>query len=120
VRVQLLEIYNESLRDLLLPEAQARAGAPPLAIQSTQRSGSNVPDAIQLPVSTAEEVLRVMALGARNRATAETRMNDRSSRSHQGERAPPGGVAAQRGGTVPIVLLWYGMVCSVLFCLALL
>ena len=35
-----------------------------------------------MDVSSREEVLRVMALGARNRAVAETRMNERSSRSH--------------------------------------
>ena len=37
----------------------------------------------QIPVTCTEEVLRVMDLGARNRAVAETRMNERSSRSHQ-------------------------------------
>ena len=35
-----------------------------------------------MPVSCSEEVLAVMALGARNRAVAETKMNARSSRSH--------------------------------------
>lgn len=39
---------------------------------------------LQLPVHCTEDVLRVMALGARNRAVAETRMNERSSRSHSG------------------------------------
>ena len=31
---------------------------------------------------TTEDVLEVMATGARNRAVAETKMNERSSRSH--------------------------------------
>ena len=75
--MQLLEIYNESLRDLLVSEAEARQQRS-LALQNTQRSGSNVPDATQVTVSYTEEVLRVMALGARNRAVAETRMNERS------------------------------------------
>eukprot|EP00887_Chlorella_sp_A99_P001154 scaffold14.g1154.t1 len=79
IRVQLLEIYNESLRDLLVPQAQQR----PLALQNTQRSGSNVPDAVQVPVACAEDVLRLMAQGAANRAVAQTSMNERSSRSHQ-------------------------------------
>jgi len=35
-----------------------------------------------VPVACSEEVLAVMALGARNRAVAETKMNARSSRSH--------------------------------------
>lgn len=38
---------------------------------------------LQVPVSCTEDVLEVMERGARNRAVAETRMNDRSSRSHQ-------------------------------------
>ena len=46
IRVQLLEIYNESLRDLLVSEADARAQRP-LQLVTTQRSGNNVPDAIQ-------------------------------------------------------------------------
>lgn len=36
----------------------------------------------QVDVGSREEVLEVMELGARNRAVAETKMNERSSRSH--------------------------------------
>ena len=44
IRVQLLEIYNEQLRDLLdITRSQKR-----LEIRSTERSGLNVPDAIQV------------------------------------------------------------------------
>jgi len=42
-RVQLLEIYNEQLRDLLDEQRSGRR----LDIRSTERSGLNVPDAIQ-------------------------------------------------------------------------
>ncbi|EIE19659.1 kinesin-domain-containing protein, partial [Coccomyxa subellipsoidea C-169] len=78
VRVQLLEIYNEQLRDLL---DTSRSGKR-LDIRNTERSGLNVPDAIQVDVGSREEVLEVMEIGARNRAVAETKMNERSSRSH--------------------------------------
>ena len=37
---------------------------------------------LQLSVDCTEDVLQVMATGAANRAVAETRMNERSSRSH--------------------------------------
>ena len=37
---------------------------------------------MQVDVSSREEVVRVMEIGARNRAVAETKMNERSSRSH--------------------------------------
>jgi hypothetical protein len=43
VRVQLLEIYNEQLRDLLDAQRSGRR----LDIRCTERSGLNVPDAIQ-------------------------------------------------------------------------
>ncbi len=38
--------------------------------------------ASQVPVACSEDVLAVMARGAGNRAVAETKMNERSSRSH--------------------------------------
>ncbi|KAK9806220.1 hypothetical protein WJX72_005827 [[Myrmecia] bisecta] len=78
IRVQLLEIYNEQLRDLLdETKSQKR-----LDIRNTERSGNNVPDAIQRPVSCTEDVLAVMEVGASNRSVAATSMNERSSRSH--------------------------------------
>ena len=82
ISVQLLEIYNEAIRDLLVSDAEARQQRS-LPLVNSQRSGFNVPDAIQVAVGGTEEVLEVMARGARNRAVAETKMNDRSSRSHQ-------------------------------------
>lgn len=82
ISVQLLEIYNETIRDLLVSDAEARQQRS-LPLVNFQRSGFNVPDAIQVAVGGTEEVLEVMARGARNRAVAETKMNDRSSRSHQ-------------------------------------
>ncbi|KAK9862343.1 hypothetical protein WJX84_009346 [Apatococcus fuscideae] len=78
IRVQLLEIYNEQLRDLLDTSRVTKK----LNIQNTERSGLNVPDAIQVQVTCTEEVLSVMDLGQSNRAVAETKMNERSSRSH--------------------------------------
>ena len=42
--MQLLEIYNEQLRDLLDEQRTARR----LDIRNTERSGLNVPDAIQV------------------------------------------------------------------------
>lgn len=46
IRVQLLEIYNEQLRDLL---SDAEAGCPQrLDIRNTAASGLNVPDARQV------------------------------------------------------------------------
>ena len=80
IRAQMLEIYNETLRDLLAaPEDKDRK----LAVNFTQPSGQNVPNATQLEVQNAGDVLAMMKRGARNRHQAETKMNSRSSRSHQ-------------------------------------
>lgn len=90
IRCQMLEIYNESLRDLLVDPSGAvggNGGGPgnpsKLDILSTQASGCNVPAATQLEVKNTVQVFNLMARGARNRHTSETKMNDRSSRSHQ-------------------------------------
>lgn len=47
INVQMLEIYNENLRDLLVSEEEARQQRS-LELRDTQRSGCNVPDAIQV------------------------------------------------------------------------
>jgi hypothetical protein len=47
IKVQLLEIYNESIRDLLVPDIKARQQGS-LQLVNTQRSGSNVPEATQV------------------------------------------------------------------------
>lgn len=44
---------------------------------------SDVCPCVQVDVDNADDVVRLMAQGASQRATSETKMNDRSSRSHQ-------------------------------------
>ncbi|KAK4420867.1 Kinesin-like protein KIN-14F [Sesamum alatum] len=58
VGVQMIEIYNEQL------------------------NGLNVPDASLIPVKCTEDVLDLMRIGQRNRAVGATALNERSSRSH--------------------------------------
>lgn len=81
-RVQMLEIYNENLRDLLV-DGRHTGSVSKLDILATQASGCNVPGATQVDVHNAHDVVSLMARGASQRATSETKMNDRSSRSHQ-------------------------------------
>lgn len=78
IKVTMLEIYNENLRDLLVEGK----GANNLDIRSTEKSGLNVPDAVQRSVATTDDVLELMELGTSNRAVGGTKMNNRSSRSH--------------------------------------
>ena len=76
--VQLLEIYNDRVRDLLSGSSEN------LKIQSTRGgSGSNVPDAIQVNVATVDDVDRILQHGTSTRSVGATHMNDQSSRSHQ-------------------------------------
>ncbi|KAJ7561853.1 hypothetical protein O6H91_03G044200 [Diphasiastrum complanatum] len=79
VGVQMIEIYNEQVRDLLsLDGAQKR-----LEIRNnSQQNGLNVPDACMLPVKSTDDVVELMNIGQRNRAIGATALNERSSRSH--------------------------------------
>ncbi|KAF6991164.1 hypothetical protein CFC21_008275 [Triticum aestivum] len=79
VGVQMVEIYNEQVRDLLSNKiAQKRLG-----IWSTsQPNGLVLPDASLYPVKSTSDVLDLMEIGLANRAVGATALNERSSRSH--------------------------------------
>ncbi|CAL1401066.1 unnamed protein product [Linum trigynum] len=62
IGVQMVEIYNEQVRDLLTCHA--------------------VPDASMHQVTSTEDVLELMNIGFMNRAVGATALNERSSRSH--------------------------------------
>ncbi|EMS50422.1 Kinesin-4 [Triticum urartu] len=64
VRVQMIEIYNEQIRN------------------NSHVNGLNIPDANLVPVKCTKDVLDLMKLGHRNRAVGATALNERSSRSH--------------------------------------
>ncbi|XP_038714871.1 kinesin-like protein KIN-14I isoform X2 [Tripterygium wilfordii] len=78
ISVQMLEIYNEQVRDLLVTDGLNKR----LEIRNSSQTGINVPDANLVPVSTTSDVINLMNLGQQNRAVSATAMNDRSSRSH--------------------------------------
>ncbi|XP_061337645.1 kinesin-like protein KIN-14F [Gastrolobium bilobum] len=79
VGVQMIEIYNEQVRDLLVSDGSNRR----LDIRNnSQLNGLNVPDACLVPVNCTQDVLDLMRIGQRNRAVGATALNERSSRSH--------------------------------------
>ncbi|XP_019195971.1 PREDICTED: kinesin-like protein KIN-14J [Ipomoea nil] len=79
VGVQMVEIYNEQVRDLLCTESsQKRLGI----WNTTQPNGLAVPDASMHPVKSTADVLELMSIGLMNRAVGATALNERSSRSH--------------------------------------
>ncbi|CAA2959273.1 kinesin KIN-14I [Olea europaea subsp. europaea] len=78
VSVQMIEIYNEQVRDLLVTDGLNKR----LEIRHSSQSGLSVPDASLVHVSSTADVIDLMNLGQRNRAVGATALNDRSSRSH--------------------------------------
>ncbi|XP_072076007.1 kinesin-like protein KIN-14I isoform X3 [Arachis hypogaea] len=78
IGVQMLEIYNEQVRDLLCTDGATKK----LEIRNRSQNGLNVPDANLVPVATTADVINLMNLGNKNRAVGSTAMNSRSSRSH--------------------------------------
>ncbi|GMH13135.1 hypothetical protein Nepgr_014976 [Nepenthes gracilis] len=87
VSVQMTEIYNETVRDLLVTDGSNKKY--PLRhflflceIRNSSQNGINVPDANMLPVLSTSDVVSLMKLGQKNRAVSATALNDHSSRSH--------------------------------------
>ncbi|KAL3818053.1 hypothetical protein ACJIZ3_003958 [Penstemon smallii] len=104
--VQMVEIYNEQVRDLLRNDNLHKRypfnmcssfslhslctmffivsfDLHTLGIWNTaQPNGLAVPDASMYPVKSTEDVLELMNIGLNNRAVGATALNERSSRSH--------------------------------------
>ncbi|XP_074020898.1 carboxy-terminal kinesin 2-like [Numenius arquata] len=76
-----LEIYNESLWDLLGPRGER---GPELEIRRVSAASEelHVPNLRRVPIACEEEVLGLLQTAATNRSVAQTALNDRSSRSH--------------------------------------
>lgn len=79
VRVSYFEVYNEHVRDLLVPRTD-----PPyyLKIRESPTDGPYVKDLTEVPVRSFTELMKYMRKGDTSRTTASTKMNDTSSRSH--------------------------------------
>ncbi|CAM9148410.1 unnamed protein product [Ectocarpus fasciculatus] len=76
ISVSILEVYNESIRDLLSTGADEK-----LEIRQGE-FGNYVPGLTQVPVSAIDDVQNLLATADRNRSQACTNMNEHSSRSH--------------------------------------
>ncbi|KAM5571151.1 kinesin-like protein KIN-14P [Rosa sericea] len=79
IGVQMVEIYNEQVRDLLSSDGTPKK----LGIMThSQPNGLAVPDATMRPVKSTSDVIKLMDIGFKNRAVSATALNERSSRSH--------------------------------------
>ncbi|KAG0044527.1 hypothetical protein BGZ83_010252 [Gryganskiella cystojenkinii] len=76
LRVSYLEIYNESIRDLLSPEAID------LRIHEDRKRGVYVSPLKEEIVTTPSQVMRIIQRGDQQRHTSSTDYNTHSSRSH--------------------------------------
>ncbi|KAL8392812.1 hypothetical protein RB595_002842 [Gaeumannomyces hyphopodioides] len=81
VRVSYFEVYNEHVRDLLMPVVPNQAPYY-LKIRESPTEGPYVKDLTEVPVRSIDEILRYMKRGDTSRTVASTKMNDTSSRSH--------------------------------------
>lgn len=79
VRVSYFEVYNENVRDLLVPKRDTPYN---LKVRESPTEGPYVKDLTEVQVRNIEEVMRYMRVGDASRTIASTKMNDTSSRSH--------------------------------------
>lgn len=80
VRISMLEVYCEQIRDLLAP-AEA-SGQPSLQCSRRDAHGRMLLDCVEVLASKASDAEELLLRGFQNRVTEETLCNDRSSRSH--------------------------------------
>lgn len=74
IRMSMLEVYNEQIRDLLLPTAKIKL--------RTVGTDCIIEGLSEYKVSNVDQITTLLAKGNKCRATAATKMNDQSSRSH--------------------------------------
>jgi kinesin family member 5 len=77
VKISIIEIYMEELRDLLVYKPGAK-----LKIRSGSSKGIFVENLTEVYVTSPEEVYRYIKIGNKNRSVGRTNMNVVSSRSH--------------------------------------
>ncbi|XP_028146300.1 kinesin-like protein KIF14 [Diabrotica virgifera virgifera] len=80
VEVSYFEIYNEKIHDLL--SCSSTANKQPLKVREHPELGPYVVDLSVQVVKSYKELRHWLLVGNRNRATAATTMNEKSSRSH--------------------------------------
>jgi kinesin family protein 18/19 len=75
VKLTYIEIYNETLRDLL-------NNGENLELREDNNKGSHLIGVNEIEVNSSTEVFKVLMKGNKNRTTESTNMNETSSRSH--------------------------------------
>ncbi|KAL3821537.1 hypothetical protein ACJIZ3_007442 [Penstemon smallii] len=88
MQVSMLEIYNETIRDLLAPNrsgfdaSRAENGGKQYAIKHDVNGNTYVSDLTIVDVRSSKEVSYLLDRAAQSRSVGKTQMNEQSSRSH--------------------------------------
>jgi len=77
VRASYMELYKEDIRDLLSANPKAK-----LELHEKPDTGIYVKDLTTTVVTSVKELKKIQLIGRKQRTTAGTKMNDKSSRSH--------------------------------------
>ncbi|XP_010928759.1 kinesin-like protein KIN-14I isoform X2 [Elaeis guineensis] len=79
LKVYMVELYQDNLVDLLLPKYAKRSK---LDIKKDSKGMVTIENVTIVQISSFEELRTIISRGSEQRHTAETQMNDQSSRSH--------------------------------------
>ncbi|CAN7040719.1 hypothetical protein IGI04_006169 [Brassica rapa subsp. trilocularis] len=82
ISVSVLEVYNEQIRDLLVPASQNVSAAKRFEVRQVGEGNHHVPGLFEARVTSIEEVWDVLKTGSNARAVGKTTANEHSSRSH--------------------------------------
>ena len=83
IQIAFVQIYCEAIYDLLSsPEYYMSNNGNGLPIREDPDTGIYIDGTTWVPITDAEQCLRVVAIGSKNRAVASTLLNAHSSRSH--------------------------------------
>ncbi|NP_001292799.1 kinesin-related protein11 [Zea mays] len=84
MQASMLEIYNETIRDLLATNRMAvqDVGASKYSIKHDTNGNTNVSDLTIIDVTSINEVSSLLRRAAQSRSVGRTQMNEESSRSH--------------------------------------
>ncbi|XP_076895679.1 kinesin-like protein KIN-14N [Bidens hawaiensis] len=82
MQVSMLEIYNETIRDLLIRPGSTEARSKQYAIKHDANGNTHVSDLNVVDVRSSREVTFLLNRAAQSRSVGMTQMNEQSSRSH--------------------------------------
>ncbi|GMI32106.1 hypothetical protein TeGR_g4819, partial [Tetraparma gracilis] len=82
VSLSYLEVYNEEVKDLLIPQNPSAPPAAPLQVRENVQGDVVIPNLTFKSVTSAAAVSKIMSAASSARATGSTAMNAGSSRSH--------------------------------------